>query len=94
MLSELLSITQEIEKKLGFEDGEKLVDLLTRRREIFGRIDPQACRPEEALALLHGIRKCEERCMAMVRLQAEQVQAGLLAVRGQRKLERAYGGQR
>jgi predicted DNA-binding transcriptional regulator YafY len=94
MLDELLSITREIEKSLGVEDTEKLVDLLARRREIAGRLDSQACTPEEAWALLHGIRECEERCTAVARVQAEQVQAELLAVRGQRKLERAYGGQR
>jgi hypothetical protein len=91
MLNELLQITIEIENTLAEEATEKLSPLLARRREIFAGLDLQALSAAD-VTLLRSVRASEERCQVLAGIQAGQVQAGLTAVRGQRRLEKAYGG--
>jgi hypothetical protein len=90
VLQDLLQMTREIEQALGASDPERLPSLLARRGAIFARLNVEVI-PPEAEALLREIRASEERCLAMAAKQKKELQVELLAVRGQCKLEKAYG---
>ena len=83
-----LSLTEEIEGVVAAEDYDKLTVLLEKRSEIFDNFLQPLQATEQ---FLRRILVCEERCSKLAAEKKDALQKELGGVRGQQRLERAYG---
>ena len=86
---DFLSLTEEIEQVVVAEEYDKLAELLEKRSEIFDNFLQQPMQATEKF--LQQILASEERCLALASQKKDALQKELQGVRGQRKLEKAYG---
>ena len=84
-----LSLTEEIEQVVAAEEYDKLAELLEKRSDIFDNFLQQPL--QETEQFLRRIIASEERCLKLASEKKDVLQKELGGVRGQRKLERAYG---
>lgn len=86
---DFLALTEEIERAVIAEEYDKLAGLLEKRGDLFDNFLQQPLRATEQF--LQRIIACEERCLVLATEKKAALQNELNGVRGQRKLERAYG---